>query len=45
LLASVPGSRAQACVEALRDLGYGRAAVIGRVLAQTDALEPIVLKP
>jgi len=45
LLASVPESGVQACVAALRDLGYEHAAVIGRVLARTDALEPIVLKP
>jgi selenide,water dikinase len=41
LLASVPGDRADACVAALRALGYARTARIGRVLAQGDAIEPI----
>jgi len=44
LLAGVPADRAEACLAALRALGYGRAAAIGRVLAQGQALEPIVLK-
>jgi selenide, water dikinase len=44
LLASVPGGRADACLAALHVLGYPRAAVIGRVLAQGDVLEPISLK-
>ena len=44
LLASVPAARAEACVAALKALGYAHTAVIGRVLAQGDALEPIVLK-
>jgi selenide,water dikinase len=44
LLASVPADKVDACVQALKDLGYSRTAIIGRVLAQGDALEPIVLK-
>jgi len=44
LLASVPAAKAADCVLALMALGYGRTAVIGRVLAQGDALEPITLK-
>jgi selenide,water dikinase len=44
LLASVPAAQVEACVKALKALGYERTAVIGRVLAQGDALEPIVLK-
>ncbi|OYT90492.1 MAG: selenide, water dikinase SelD [Burkholderiales bacterium PBB3] len=43
LLASVPPGRVDACVAALRAQGYLHTAVIGRVLAQGDALEPIVL--
>ena len=45
LLASVPAVKAEACVAALRQLGYTRTAAIGRILKQGDALEPIVLKP
>ena len=44
LLASVPGNRAEACLDALHALGYTHAAAIGRVLAPGAALEPIVLK-
>ena len=43
LLASVPADRVDACVTALRALGYGHTAKIGRILAQGDALEPITL--
>jgi selenide,water dikinase len=43
LLASVPAERAQACIAALRELGYLHTAAIGRILAQGDALEPITL--
>ena len=43
LLASVPAASAQACLAALRKLGYPHAARIGRVLAQGEALEPIRL--
>ncbi|MEN9375805.1 MAG: hypothetical protein RL710_962, partial [Pseudomonadota bacterium] len=45
LLASVPPDRAQDCIAALRALGYGHTAAIGRVRAQSDALEPITLRP
>ena len=44
LLATVPADRAEACIAELRGLGYSKTAAIGRVLAQGDALEPIVLK-
>lgn len=43
LLASVPGDKADACIAQLKSLGYAQACVIGRVLAQTDVVEPIVL--
>jgi len=44
LLASVPADRAEACIAALRQLGYSKTAAIGRVMLQGNALEPIVLK-
>ena len=44
LLASVPKERVDACLGQLRQLGYARAAVIGRILPQGDALEPVTLK-
>jgi selenide,water dikinase len=44
LLASVPAANADECVAALRVLGYVHTAVIGRIMAQGDALEPIVLR-
>ncbi len=43
LLASVPAERVDACLSALRALGYTHAAAIGRVLERGEALEPIVL--
>lgn len=43
LLASVPAHKAPACIAALRELGYGHTAAIGRVLPQGEALEPISL--
>ena len=44
LLASIPEERAEACLKALRALGYKHAVAIGRVLPQGEALEPVVLK-
>lgn len=43
LLAGVPGEQAQACVQALRDLGYRHARIIGRIIERSDADEPILL--
>jgi selenide,water dikinase len=43
LLASVPAGKAEACIAALRKLGYVHTVAIGRILPQADALEPIVL--
>jgi selenide, water dikinase len=44
LLASVPAEWAEACIAALRERGYAHAVAIGRVLAQGEALEPIILR-
>lgn len=44
LLASVPAQRVQACIRALHEAGYPRAAVIGRVLPMADALAPVTLR-
>lgn len=44
LLASVPADKADACVEALRDLGYVRTTVIGNVLPKSNRLEPVTIK-
>jgi selenide, water dikinase len=43
LLASVPADKAQACIAALQALGYPHTVAIGRIMTQSDALEPIVL--
>lgn len=43
LLATVPADQAPSCVAELRAAGYPRTAIIGRILAQGEALEPIVL--
>ena len=45
LLASVPVARAEACMAALRKLGYEKTVAIGQIVARSDALEPIVLNP
>jgi selenide,water dikinase len=44
LLAGVPDSNAADCVAALHARGYPDAAVIGRIEAQADRLEPILLQ-
>ena len=43
LLASVPADRVDACIADLRALGYASTVAIGRILAKSEALEPIVL--
>lgn len=43
LLASVPLENAERCVERLRQSGYPHTAIIGQVLPQGDALEPVLL--
>jgi selenide, water dikinase len=43
LLASVPADRVEACIVALRELGYVHTAAIGKIVKQGEALEPIVL--
>ena len=43
LLASVPEAEVEDCIAELRSLGYGRAAVIGRVKPESNHLEPITL--
>ena len=44
LLASVPADRADACIAALREAGYPHTAAIGRIVAQGDAIEPVLLR-
>ena len=45
LLASVPAARTDDCIERLWALGYVHAVKIGRVTAQGEPLEPVVLNP
>jgi selenide,water dikinase len=44
LLASVPADKADACVEALRTLGYDTAAIVGSVFPKSDRLEPVTIR-
>jgi len=44
LLASVPATQAVACVQALKAAGYAHTAIIGRITAPGDAIEPVLLK-
>ncbi len=44
LLASVPAEKAGACLEALRALGYERAACIGRVVPARPGGDPVLLR-
>ena len=43
LLAGVPEQQADACLDELRNLGYTHTAIIGRVLPESDRLEPVRL--
>ena len=43
-LASGPAAQADAGVKALREAGYAHTAVIGRITAQGEALEPVLLR-
>lgn len=43
LLASVPADKAEACISALHKLGYPHTVAIGKILQQSDAIEPITL--
>ena len=43
LLASVPEAEADGCVNALKEAGYPAAAIVGRILPQSNHLEPIYL--
>ena len=42
-LASVPAAQAAACVQALKAAGYAHTAIIGRITAQGEAIEPVLL--
>ena len=44
LLAGIPAVHAGACVAKLRTLGYGSAAIIGRIEACGTAAEPIAIE-
>jgi selenide,water dikinase len=43
MLASVPGDRADECVEALRRIGYLRTAIIGTIRPEGNQIEPVSL--
>jgi selenide,water dikinase len=45
LLASIPAAQTAACLQALHQAGYLHACVIGEILPQGDAIEPVVLAP
>lgn len=44
LLASVAADKADACVAELKSIGYPHTAIIGRIVPQGEAIEPILLK-
>jgi selenide,water dikinase len=43
LLASLPADKADECLRALHQCGYGQAAIVGRVKPEGEALEPVTL--
>jgi selenide,water dikinase len=43
LLASIPAAKADECLQKLIQSGYHRSAIVGRVMAQSDHLEPVTL--
>ena len=43
LLASLPADKADECLRALHQSGYGQAAIVGRVKTEGEALEPVTL--
>jgi selenide,water dikinase len=45
LLASLPAGAVETCLKELHGLGYKDAAVIGRVAAESEHLEPVTLNP
>jgi selenide,water dikinase len=44
LLATVPATQAAACVDALQAAGYVHTTIIGHIIVQGDAIEPVLLK-
>jgi selenide,water dikinase len=43
LLASIPAEKADECLRQLIQAGYSRSAIVGRVVAESDHLEPVTL--
>jgi selenide,water dikinase len=43
LLASIPAEKAGECLQQLIQTGYSRSAIVGRVVAESDHLEPVTL--
>jgi selenide,water dikinase len=43
LLASIPAAKANECLQQLIHAGYSRSAIVGRVVAESDHLEPVTL--
>jgi selenide,water dikinase len=43
LLASIPAVKADECLQQLIQAGYSRSAIVGRVVVESDNLEPVTL--